>query len=291
MRSWGKADLTTRTGGNGGGPDEAAPAPGGPAAADPDQGGSSHGTAVNGAGNQSRPTGRRSRRALKNWRVRSRLLLLIAIPTVTALVLGGIRVTSAVQSALAFQRAEQRAVLAADITQVAQRLESERDQTHYYIALGSQGRAAALSAPGVFARMSPAKKKSARQAAAAQYRIIQAFYGQTSQAAAQLRARLAQFNGAYTGVAQQEVFSAVSGLNMLPYLRYGSTRTQLSPLIVVQKYANLIDNLLVINDQAAQGTGDPVRPRPSRCSARCPGSRKRPRSSERSCRRPSWQAA
>ena len=30
-----------------------------------------------------------SRRALKNWRVRSRLILLVAIPTVTAMILGG----------------------------------------------------------------------------------------------------------------------------------------------------------------------------------------------------------
>ncbi len=258
MRSWPETNLTTRTGGNGGGPDETAPAPGITAAADPGQNGSSHGTGGSGAGNQSRPTGRRSRRALKNWRVRSRLLLLIAIPTVTALALGGVRVTSAIQSALAFQRAEQRAVLASDITQVAQRLETERDQTIYYIALGSQGRAADLSTPGAFAGMSPAAKKAARGAAAAQYQIIQAFYQQTDQSATQLRARLAQFNGAYTGVAQQEVSSAVSGLNTLHYLRYGSTRTQLSPLVVVQKYADLIDNLLVIDDQAAQGTGDPV---------------------------------
>src|SRR5690349_97870 len=258
MRSWAKTNLTTRTGGNGGGPDETAPAPGITAAADPGQNGSSHDTGGSGAGNQSRPTGRRSRRALKNWRVRSRLLLLIAIPTVTALALGSVRVTSAIQSALAFQRAEQRAVLASDITQVAQRLQTERDQTIYYIALGSQGRAADLSTPGAFAGKSPAAKKAARDAAATQYQIIQAFYRQTDQSALQLRARLAQFNGAYTGVAQQEVSSAVSGLNTLRYLRYGSTKTQLSPLVVVQKYADLIDNLLVIDDQAAQGTGDPV---------------------------------
>jgi len=155
MRSWTNTNLTTRTGGNGGGPDQTAPAPGVTAATDPGQNGSSHGTA--GSGVQSQPTGRRSRRALKNWRVRSRLLLLIAIPTVTALVLGGIRVTSAIQSALAFQRTEQRAVLASDIAQLAQQLETERDQTIYYIALGNQGRAAALSTPGVFARMSPAQ--------------------------------------------------------------------------------------------------------------------------------------
>src|SRR5215472_4961792 len=249
MRSLAKTNLTTRTGGNGGGPDETPPAPAVTAATDPGQNGGSHGTAASGAVNQSRPAGRRSRRALKNWRVRSRLLLLIAIPTVTALVLGGIRVTSAIQSALAFQRAEQRAVLASDITQLAQRLESERDQTIYYIALGSQGRAGDLNAKA------PAK---AHGPAAAQYQIIQAFYRQTGQSADELQARLAQFHGAYTGVAQQEVSSAVSGLNMLHYLRYGSTQTQLSPLVVVQKYTDLIDNLLVIDDQTAQGTGDPV---------------------------------
>src|SRR5690349_11546205 len=188
MRSWAKTNLTTQTGGNGGRPDETAPAPGATAAADPGQNGSSHGTAGSGTGNQGRPTGRRSRRALKNWRVRSRLLLLIAIPTVTALVLGGVRVASAIQSALAFQRAEQRAVLASDITQLAQRLETERDQTIYYIALGSQGRAGDLKTKA------PAK---AHRPAAGQYRIIQAFYAQTDQAARHLRAQLAQFNGAY----------------------------------------------------------------------------------------------
>src|SRR5690349_9684126 len=243
MRSWAKTNLTTQTGGNGGRPDETAPAPGATAAADPGQNGSSHGTAGSGTGNQGRPTGRRSRRALKNWRVRSRLLLLIAIPTVTALVLGGVRVASAIQSALAFQRAEQRAVLASDITQLAQRIETERDQTIYYIALGSQGGRA-----GDLAKAAPA----------GQHQVIQAFYRQTDQAAAQFRTRLGQFHGAYTGVAQQEVSSAVAGLNMLHFLRYGSTRTRLSALVVVQKYADLIDNVLVINDQAAQGTGDPV---------------------------------
>ena len=129
MRSWAKTNMTAPVGGNGGGPDETAPAPGATAAADPQQNGGSLGTAGNGAGQAGRPAGRQSRRALKNWRVRSRLLLLIAIPTVAALVLGGFRVSSAVASALAFQRAEQRAVLASDITVLAQRLETERDQT------------------------------------------------------------------------------------------------------------------------------------------------------------------
>jgi signal transduction histidine kinase len=40
-----------------------------------------------------------SRRALKNWRVRSRLVLLVTIPTVTAVVFGGIRIADSLQSA------------------------------------------------------------------------------------------------------------------------------------------------------------------------------------------------
>src|SRR5262249_7554979 len=143
-------------------------------------------------------------------------------------------------------------------TQLAQRLETERDQTIYFIALGSQGRAGELSTPGGFAGMSPGDKQAARAAAAGQYKGIQAFYPQSDQSAAPFPAQLAQFNGAYPGVAGQEVSSAISGLDMINYLRQGSAKTQLSPLVVVQKYAALIDNLLVIDDQAAQGSGDPV---------------------------------
>ena len=199
---------------------------------------------------RSAPGGRggAGRSSLKNWRVRSRLLLLIAIPTVTALVLGGVRIASATQSALAFQRAEERAVLAADVTQLVQRLETERDQTIYYIALGANGR------PGYLAPLPASKRSGAVQ----QYRVIQAFYRQTNQAITQFHTLLAQYHGAYTSAAQQRVSSALAGLAELRYLRYASTQTQLFPLVVVNKYANLIDNLLVIDDQTAQGTGDPT---------------------------------
>src|SRR5215472_1976791 len=78
-----------------------------------------------------------SRVALKGWRARRGLLLLIAIPTAALVVLGGIRIASSVQSALAYQRVLQLTTLSSDITVLAQRLEDERDQTVYYIALGT----------------------------------------------------------------------------------------------------------------------------------------------------------
>src|SRR5262249_56142772 len=84
--------------------------------------------------------------AVKSWGVRSGLLLLITIPTLTAVALGGIRIASSVQSALAYQRVLQLTTLSSDITALAQRLEDERDQTVYYIALGPSGGRAAPNA-------------------------------------------------------------------------------------------------------------------------------------------------
>ncbi len=79
-------------------------------------------------------------RSLKNWRVRSRLLLLIIIPTLTAVILGGTYIVTAVQNALAYQRVEQLANLSYDVTGLAAHLEDERDQTMLYIGLGLGGR-------------------------------------------------------------------------------------------------------------------------------------------------------
>ena len=86
-----------------------------------------------------------SSRSLKNWRVRSRLLFLITIPTLTAVALGGLRIASSVQSAAAYQRVETLAGLGTQAIGLAQNLENERDQNVYFIALGSKdGRTSAL---------------------------------------------------------------------------------------------------------------------------------------------------
>ena len=91
-----------------------------------------------------------SRRALKNWRVRSRLVLLIAIPTLTAVVLGGTGILSYARSATADGRVQQLATLSANVTILAQRLEDERDQTVRYIGLGisNQGGRGTLKSGG-----------------------------------------------------------------------------------------------------------------------------------------------
>src|SRR5262249_61556379 len=78
-----------------------------------------------------------SRRALRNWRVRSRLVLLIAIPTLTAIVLGGIRIGASAQAAVADQRVERLATLSGQVASFASALQAERLGMVKFIVLGT----------------------------------------------------------------------------------------------------------------------------------------------------------
>src|ERR1700760_3027233 len=77
-----------------------------------------------------------SRLALSNWRVRWRILALIVVPTLAAVILGGLRISSGVNSALADKRTQQLAQLNADVVSLTQNMEDERDLTAGYIAAG-----------------------------------------------------------------------------------------------------------------------------------------------------------
>src|SRR5215467_9199722 len=85
-------------------------------------------------------TGRKSlQNGLKNWRVRSRLLLLVVLPTLSAVILGGVAVAASVRSAAAYQRVEQFSRLGGEITGLVQALQAEREDTIRYITLGPAG--------------------------------------------------------------------------------------------------------------------------------------------------------
>jgi signal transduction histidine kinase len=194
----------------------------------------------NGAGHPAVPPGRpASRRALKNWRVRSRLLLLITIPTLTAVALGGIRIASSVQSALSYQRVLQLTTLSSDITVLAQRLEDERDQTVYYIADKVGGRSSA-----------PSNSKTVAQG------VVRSYQAQTDQVVRQVRSQLQQVGGAFPAQTQQEATTALSQLGLLGQLRSAATNTELPALVVVSRYTQIIDDLLVLEDATAQGASD-----------------------------------
>ena len=85
------------------------------------------------------PAQNAGRFALKNLRVRSRLLLLVLLPTLAALILGGFSVVASARSALAYQRVEQFSRLGGEITSLVQALQVEREDTIRYITMGPAG--------------------------------------------------------------------------------------------------------------------------------------------------------
>jgi signal transduction histidine kinase len=219
-----------------------------------------NGSAAAAPGTQARPPAREgekkppSRRALRNWRVRSRLLLLITIPTLTAVALGGIRIASSVQSALAYQRVLQLATLSSDITVLAQRLEDERDQTVYYIALDTNGgRSSAIYGANT------AAQRAAKATGLQELKVVQDQVAQTNQAMKVVTAELAQIGGSFPSQVRQEAAIALSQLGtVLTSLRSAATTTSIPALTVVTKYTGIIDNLLVLEDATAQGANDPA---------------------------------
>ena len=186
-----------------------------------------------------------SRRGLKNWRVRSRLVLLIAIPTLTAVVLGGIGVVSSVKSYLAYQRVEQLAKLSTDITVLAQRLEDERDQTAYYIGLGAKG--------GRSDFLSSSTKSPQAQAALA---VVTGQYTNTDRSASVVSNELRQIGSAFSAQAQQQAATSLTMLSALSAMRNAAISTQMPPLVVMQKYTQLIQDLQALEDETSQGSSD-----------------------------------
>ena len=187
-----------------------------------------------------------SLRALKNWRVRSRLLLLVAIPTVTAVALGGVRIVSSVRSGLADQRVVQLADLSGEITGLVQALQNERQDTVTFITLGGNGGRAALvskSALGANARL-------------ALQVLNNGDYATSSRLARQVRSQLGVVGAGYSELAQQDASAAAAAIDGLGALRTEATRSQLPAPVVIQEYTDKINTLLALDDQVAVGSSD-----------------------------------
>ena len=196
--------------------------------------------AVNGA--RPHPAAHRSsRRALKNWHVRSRLLLLIIIPTLAAIGLGGFSIASSIRSSESYQRVSTLATLGQRVAVLGQSLEDERDLTAGFIGMGKAGGRGFKKAPQY------ANEQS----------VLQQAYGTTNSATAQLRSVAGQVNGSYAVEAQQAAQTALTSLNGLSNLRQAATTTQLPMLVVVNEYTTVINNVLALDDQISQSASDP----------------------------------
>jgi signal transduction histidine kinase len=184
-----------------------------------------------------------SRRALKNWRVRSRLVLLVIVPTITALAAGGVFISSSVQSALIYQRVLTLANLSGKITGLVQALQDEREDTVRFIVLGNSNGGRGAS-PSSATPPSP------------ELGLLNQDYAISNGKAAQVKALASEIGGSYPALARQDAQAVVTAIGNLSDIRAAATGTALPPLIVIDEYATAINTLLAVESQIAVGSGD-----------------------------------
>jgi signal transduction histidine kinase len=194
-------------------------------------------------GQQAQPAVRTGRRALKNWRVRSRLLLLIIIPTLTAVVLGSTYIVTSVQNEVAYQRVEQLANLSSAVTNLASKLADERDYTVEFIA-------AVAAATGSPTRVTYGKQNPSALS------LVTTAQGLTDPWITKVRQGISAVESGYPSQVQDQAQTISGLLSDIPALRASSMGTALPVLQVTSEYTNLIDSLLAIDDDIALGSSD-----------------------------------
>jgi len=187
-------------------------------------------------------------RSLKNWRVRSRLLLLIIIPTLTAVVLGATYIVTAVENALAYQRVERLANLSSDVTTLALNLENERDFTMFCIGASVPG--------GSTTKGANCQNNSSNTEAPLS--VVRQDQGLTGPWMRAVKAGSASIGAGYPAQVQQDATNIRDVLALVQPLRNAATTTHVPVVVVMAKYTSIIDQLLAIDDNIALGSGDPA---------------------------------
>jgi signal transduction histidine kinase len=178
-----------------------------------------------------RPSRPRGRFGLQNWRVRSRLVALILVPTIAAVLLAGFLIFTSVTAAADYARANRVAQLASQVSALAHELQAERDRMTWYIALGRAERAL------------PAVREQ---------------IGKADAEAGRVRDSAALLVGELTGRTQDEVETVRARLLDLPALREQALEQNLLPDAAIDQYSLLIADLLALYDELGKGSADDV---------------------------------
>ncbi|MFI6319582.1 nitrate- and nitrite sensing domain-containing protein [Nonomuraea sp. NPDC050556] len=161
--------------------------------------------------------------------MRSRLLALILIPTLVAVILGGLRVTTSISSAGEYQRVSDVAVLITNLGALGHVLGAERDMSTKFVASGrNEGDLGELER---------------------QQSLV-------DNAAAKVIAQAQQIEGDLSELGQRKLQRLQDRLRGLKDLRLTVTKSLQPALPTLEKYSEVMSDLLTIYDEAAQGTGD-----------------------------------
>jgi signal transduction histidine kinase len=170
--------------------------------------------------------------APRNWRVASRLIVLVAIPAILGLTLAGLRTASAMSSARSYAKVTQNAALGQQVAGLAHALESERTGAAVFVADGR-----------------PASGLAA----------LDRQYAATDTRAASVRRLVAQLDRAQPPArTRASAASAVASIAALPGLRRATAQGPASSLDVTTGYTTAISGLFPVVDGIADLGDNPV---------------------------------
>ena len=181
------------------------------------------------------------RRLLRNWRVRSRLVLLIAIPTATAVALGASSIVSSWHTAVGYQRVAQLANLSSQVTKLAYELEYERDNTVWFIAMK----------PG------PNADQHLSAAANSQLQVVRQQYVYTDQTVRPVRQAARAIGSDFPAGVVLDAQSVLAEIGFIPSVRSAALSADASATDVISRYERVIDVLLAFEGQIALTSNDP----------------------------------
>ncbi|GGO19055.1 sensor histidine kinase [Microbispora bryophytorum] len=170
-----------------------------------------------------------SRFLLRNWRVRSRLVALILIPTLAALLLGGLRVVTSVNTASEYQQISDLARLVDKVAGLTHELQSERDRAAWNATLGH-----------------PAKATAA----------VKAQTLLTNKAATAVRDLANEVRTKVSSRASDEIDHILGKLDGVEVLRSQAMQGNLQPSAVLDQYTLVIETLMAVQDELAKSTQD-----------------------------------
>jgi signal transduction histidine kinase len=171
--------------------------------------------------------------SISNWRVRWRLVAIIAVPTITALILGVIQIVGSVNNYESFKRVQTLANLNALVVTATGQIADERDATVGYVASGRTN-------------------ATLKQTAINDQNLTTATTGQIATDAA------AVINGSgYRSQTVIDLNGVLADISDLPNIRKAAMSTLTPALSIIQNYdLRLLQPFMAFSDDVAAGTGN-----------------------------------
>lgn len=169
---------------------------------------------------------------LRNWRVRSRLIALIVIPTAVAVVLGGVRIGENILNTIANDRVEKMASLGQSVVALSNELGKERMLSAAYIADDSD----------------PEERSTER------LEQLRKQVKASKQARQQVRSDIDELDSDDSSAAEEQIQSMTSHLDEIEDVRSDVEGTDTTVLPTVTSYRKTIQSLTRFNQAIAEST-------------------------------------